>query len=260
MTIIEEGRTGEDVKRLSTLFGLTPRTTCDKEMVKVMKEYQESRGLVGDGIFGYQSWKTLLIEKRYSDDPEGEVVDADYELFGWLLDCEKEMLMAFVMEESDGDGFLSSGRPSIRFESYQFFKNLEKEGLDPYRYIRENPDIITDKWEQNYCVGEKEWVRLEKASRINKRAAYHSTRWGLLQILGSDYKKAGENDVFRFSEKMSKDEFSQLALGIEYIKGSGLVQLMISKDFNGIAKVYNSSKKGMGLKLKAQYYRLKRKK
>ena len=34
MTIIREGRSGEDVKRLSIMFGLTPRITCDKELVE----------------------------------------------------------------------------------------------------------------------------------------------------------------------------------------------------------------------------------
>jgi hypothetical protein len=263
MTIIREGRSGEDVKRLSTLFGLTPRTTCDKELVEAIKKYQKSRGLVDDGIFGYKSWKTLLIEERYSNNQSGRVVDSDYQLFGWLLDCEPEMLKAFVSVESSGSGFLPSHRPVILFESYQFFKNLKSIGIDPYQYMKQYPDIITDKWIRNYQGGEKEWVRLEKAEQIHKDAALSSASWGLLQIMGSNYKLTGEKNVQDFVIKMSKDEFTQLSLGIEFIKSQGIVPLMISKDFNGMARIYNGpgyAKNGYGLKLKTEYYRLKRQK
>jgi hypothetical protein len=245
------------------MFGLSPRTTCDKELVEAIKGYQKSRGLVDDGIFGYKSWKSLLIEERYSNNPNGKVVDSDYSLFGWLLDCEKEMLMAFVNVESSGSGFLASRRPVILFESYQFFKNLKLVGIDPYRYIQNNQDIITDKWVRNYKGGEKEWQRLEKASKIHKAAAQMSASWGLLQIMGSNYKLTGEESVSDFVTKMSKDEFTQLTLGIEFIRSMKLVPLMISKDFNSLARIYNGpgyAKNGYGLKLKAEYYRLKRQK
>lgn len=263
MTIIREGRSGEDVKRLSIMFGLTPRITCDKELVEAIKGYQKSRGLIDDGIFGYKSWKTLLIEERYSNNQNGKVVDSDYELFGWLLDCEPEMLKAFVNVESSGSGFLPSRRPVILFESYQFFKNLKNVGIDPYKYIREYSDIITDKWVKNYQGGEKEWLRLEKATKIHKEAAQKSASWGLLQIMGSNYSLTGEKNIEDFITKMSKNEFTQLSLGIEFIKSKGIVSLMISKDFNGMARVYNGpgyAKNGYGLKLKVEYYRLKRQK
>ena len=41
MTIIREGRSGEDVKRLSIMFGLTPRITCDKELVEANKNLND---------------------------------------------------------------------------------------------------------------------------------------------------------------------------------------------------------------------------
>lgn len=211
MTIIREGRSGEDVKKLSLLFGLSPRTTCDKELVESIKAYQKSKGLVEDGIFGYKSWKTLLIDERYSNNPNGKLVDPDYKLFGWLLDCEPEMLKAFVSVESRGSGFLPSHRPIILFESYQFFKNLKNVGIDPYQYIREYPDLITDKWVNNYQGGEKEWVRLEKAKTIHKEAALKSASWGLLQIMGSNYMATGEKSLDDFVSKMYKDEFTQLS-------------------------------------------------
>jgi len=263
MNIIREGRSGEDVKRLSIMFGLTPRTKCDKELVEAIKNYQRFHGLCDDGIFGYKSWKSLLTEERYSNNPNGKVVDSDYELFGWLLDCEPEMLKAFVNVESSGSGFLASHRPTILFESYQFFKNLKNFGIDPYQYMKQFPDIITDKWVKNYQGGEREWLRLEKAIKIHKEAAYMSASWGLLQILGSNYGSTKEKSIQDFVIKMSKDEFSQLSLGVEFIRSQGIVPLMISKDFNGMARIYNGpgyAKNGYGLKLKAEYYKLKRQK
>ena len=258
MIIVYEGRSGEDVRKLTTMFGLSPRTTCDKELVEAIKTFQRPRGLIEDGVFGYKSWKTLLIEERYSNSQGGKLIDSDYKLFGWLLNCEPEMIKAFVNVESKGPGFLPSRRPSIIFESYQFFKNLGAAGIDPYQYVRQHPDIITDKVVDNYKKGDKEWIRLEKAIEINKDIALQSTSWGFLKIMGSDYKKTGEKTISDFVNKMHKDEFTQLSLGVEFIKSLGLVPFMISKNFNGISRVYNNAKNGYGLKLKAEYYRLKR--
>ena len=169
MTTVKLGSTGSDVKRLSELLGLSPRTVCDEEMVTKMKEYQKDYGLTPDGIFGYNSWKQILIAERYSKTPLGDIQKSDYSIFGWLLGCEPEMIQAFVQVESNGSGFLSgSGRPRILFESYQFWKYLKKEGKDPNKYLPENSDIITSKWVRNYKGGESEWDRLEKARKISK--------------------------------------------------------------------------------------------
>ena len=81
--------------------------------------------------------------------------------------------------------------------------------------------------------------------------------------MGSNYSLAGEKNIEDFVTKMSKNEFTQLSLGIEFIKSKGIVPLMISKDFNGMARIYNGpgyAKNGYGLKLKAEYYKLKRQK
>jgi hypothetical protein len=81
--------------------------------------------------------------------------------------------------------------------------------------------------------------------------------------MGSNYKKTGEKSISDFVYRMYKDEFTQLELGIEFMKSVGIIPLMISKDFNGMARIYNGpgyAKNGYGLKLKAEYYKLKRQK
>ena len=262
MTTVKLGSTGSDVKRLSELLGLSPRTVCDEEMVTKMKEYQKDYGLTPDGIFGYNSWKQILIAERYSKTPLGDIQKSDYSIFGWLLGCEPEMIQAFVQVESNGSGFLSgSGRPRILFESYQFWKYLKKEGKDPNKYLPENSDIITSKWVKNYKGGEKEWDRLERARKISEDAANMSTSWGLLQIMGFNYSLCGMNSVSSFVSGMAKDEFTQLVLGIEFMKSTGITKYFVSRDFKGMAKAYNGpgyASNKYDIKLKNAYYSLKR--
>lgn len=165
MVTIKQGSKGPEVTRLAKLLGLSPRTVCDKEMSDAMCAYQKAWGLTADGVFGYKSWKHILIAERYSKNKSGKIVDSDYELFAWLLGCEAIMIKAFVSVESGGSGFLPSGRPRILFESYQFWKNLKAEGIDPNKYLPEYSDVITTKWIKNYKGGEGEWTRMEKARR-----------------------------------------------------------------------------------------------
>ena len=174
MVTIKQGSKGPEVTRLAKLLGLSPRTVCDKEMSDAMCAYQKAWGLTADGVFGYKSWKHILIAERYSKNKSGKIVDSDYELFAWLLGCEAIMIKAFVSVESGGSGFLPSGRPRILFESYQFWKNLKAEGIDPNKYLPEYSDVITTKWIKNYKGGEGEWTRMEKARKISQGAANKS--------------------------------------------------------------------------------------
>ena len=261
MTTVKLGSKGSDVKKLSELLGLSSRSVCDQEMVTKMKEYQKNNSLTPDGIFGYNSWKQILIDERYCKNPNGNIQKSDYELFGWLLGCEPEIIQAFVQVESNGSGFLNSGRPRILFESYQFWKYLKKEGKDPNKYLPENSDIITSKWVRNYKGGESEWDRLEKARKISESAANMSASWGLLQIMGFNYSLCSSKSISDFVISMSKDEFTQLSLGIEFIKRSGITKYFVSLDFQGMAKSYNGPEYSVNkydIKLKNAYYSLKR--
>jgi hypothetical protein len=252
MTVIREGSSGEDVRILSTKLGLTPRTICDEELVEAICSYQKAYGFTVDGSFGYECWKNLLVNERISDNPSGKILDTDYTLFSWLLGCEHETLKAFVSIESGGF-FLRSGRPVIQFDPYLFWKEIGDRPNTP-------PDIISKIPVTNYPGGDKEWILLGKAIRISKVAAYNSTRWGFLMIQGSKYQETGEKSVIDFVSKVSKDEFSQFSVGLEYMRSNKVTTFLISKDFKNLARAFNGpsySKDKIDLKLKEEYYRLK---
>ena len=260
MTTIKLGTVGTDVQKLSNLLGIKSRMTCDQEMVEAMKKYQKALGLVPDGVFGYKSWKNLMITKRYSSNPNGKIVLSDYDIFAWLLGCEPEMIRAFTKVESNGSGFLGSGKPVILFESYQFYKNLKSEGIDPTPYLKTKPNLVTTSWIKNYYGGEKEWGRLEEARKISESAANKSASWGLLQIMGSNYKLCDKSSISEFVKDMEKDEFTQLSLGIDFLKGIGASKYLVSKDFKNLAKTYNGpgyASNKYDIKLKNAYYGLR---
>ena len=78
--------------------------------------------------------------------------------------------------------------------------------------------------------------------------------------MGSNYKLCGKSGISEFVKDMEKDEFTQLSLGIDFIKNIGAAKYMISKDFKNLAKTYNGpgyAKNKYDLKLKNAYYTIR---
>ena len=262
MKTLKKGSRGEDVKYLSSLLGVIPeKTYFDDSLDMTVKAYQDMYGLVVDGIVGYKTWKSLMVKDRDKNHLSPGITDFDYILLGKLLDVDPDIIHAFVKVESGGSGFLKSGKPKILFEGHVFWKELQSVGISPLKFQPGNQDIIYKSWTTKYYKGgEAEWDRLERAIKIHKVAAQKSASWGILQVMGTNWKATGCKSLEEFIKEMSTSEFHQLLLGIEFIKTSGLVKYMATLDFKNLAKGYNGegyAANKYDIKLKNAYFGLK---
>lgn len=186
-----------------------------------------------------------------------------------IIGCEVEALKAVASVETRGSGFFSDGQPQILFERHIFWKELRKAGIDPNKYFKGNEDILNPK-SGGYKGGVKEYDRLNRAMMIDggseacKEAALRSASWGLFQIMGFNYEKAGCSSAQEMREKAKISEYEQLAFGCNFIKNSpNISRALISKDFTTFARLYNGpgyAKNNYDVKMRNYYNALKGKK
>lgn len=134
-------------------------------------------------------------------------------------------IKAVSMIESNGKGFTSDGKPTVRFEKHVFRRELKRRGLG---------------WpvEAQGLTGTK-MSTVEKAANINEEAAFLSTSWGLFQIMGFNYIHCGYKDVETFVEDMKTSEGKQLAAFVSFLKNQNLAKHLRKKEWASFAYLYN---------------------
>ena len=98
--------------------------------------------------------------------------------------------------------------------------------------------------------------RINEAWSIAPNLALNSASFGAFQICGFNYKLCGVSNVFDFYKEMWKSETGQLKLLAGFLKGSGIVPYMKTKNFKEIARRYNGSgyaKNNYDVKLEKSY-------
>lgn len=73
--VLRRGSTGNEVKLLQQLLGITADGSFGPQTEAVVKEYQKKNGLVADGIVGHQTWATLLLYPVPEIEPVGPIKD-----------------------------------------------------------------------------------------------------------------------------------------------------------------------------------------
>lgn len=156
------------------------------------------------------------------------------------LGIEPCAMQAVCEVESAGSGFLASGRPKILFEGHIFWRELQKQGIDPEKVGANYPGILYPKWtKSHYKGGEKEYDRLNEAMTIHEEAALSSASWGAFQIMGYNFAACGYVNVHDFVKAQKKDAAAQLAAFCAFISHRKLVVHLKNKDWTAFAKGYN---------------------
>jgi hypothetical protein len=185
----------------------------------------------------------MISEKQYADSAK-------------LLGAEVAALKAVAEVESGGDGMLLTGEPKILFEPHIFWKELRKAGIDPAT-IQGAGDILYPTWgTKPYGKVSQQHERMGRAAAINREAALKAASWGKFQILGSNYKLAGFDNVQDFVNAMYKGEDEQLEAFVNFIKNTFLDDELRAKDWKGFARGYNGAlytKNNYDKKLAAAY-------
>ncbi len=265
---------GEDVHYLEeilTKLGYTVYVSnyFGKDTHEAVKDFQAKNNLVVDGIVGLKSWSKLMeAERSLGAFNDKFLSEQDVKDFADQFGLELAMVKAVNEIESRGKGFLVYGRPIILFEGHIFWRELEKRGVDPSKYVSSRTkDVLYKKWTRShYKGGSGEYDRLEKAAGISDLPAFHdaaysAASWGAFQIMGFHYKHLGYVSVDQFVSEMYEHEREHLIAFGKFIqktsfKGKKLVDWIKEKNWAKFAEGYNGpgyKKNKYDVKLKNAY-------
>lgn len=266
MKTIKQGSTGQEVKELCTYLGVPSRTVFDESLKEAVITFQKREGLDPDGIVGFNTWRKLYITFSMANEilPVSGLTTPDYVFAASLLNCEVAALRAVIQVETGGRaGIMTNGLPPILFEGHVFWRELRARGINPALYRKGNESILYQNWTKAYYKGgTAEWNRLLQARKINTDAANASASWGILQIMGNNYKACGCKSVSEFVEEMCAGDPFQLMLGATFIKNNPkILSALRAKDWATFARYYNGpsySQNKYDQKLKIAYERFRK--
>ncbi|MCB1589636.1 MAG: DUF3380 domain-containing protein [Xanthomonadales bacterium] len=163
------------------------------------------------------------------------LTDEDLQLAANKLGVETQVIRAILDVEGTGDGgFLPDHRPKILFEAHYFSRRTG------HRYDEGYPDISSRKWDSTlYKGGAAEYERLEKARNLNMQAAMESASWGLMQVMGANWRALGYPTVSHFVSMMCDSEGAQLDAGIRFILHNRLDDELRDLRWRDFARGYN---------------------
>ena len=199
-----------------------------------------------------QTWNTLIGIGRVK-----ESVDE----LAKKYDLEPAVILAIQSVESSNNGYLPDGRPKILFEGHVFWRMLKDAGKNPASYVKGNEDILFQQPDRSkYAHGAAEYVRLEKAEKIDRVAALKSASWGEFQIMGFNHRTVGYPDVDSFVESVKQPGPSQIRAVLAFMDKNHLLPLVRgpNKNFAKFAASYNGAgykKNQYDVKLQKAYER-----
>jgi hypothetical protein len=133
--------------------------------------------------------------------------------------------------ETSGCGYLPDRRPQILFERHIFHR------LTQGKY---DDGDISDATPGGYGPrGAHQYDRLAVAVSRDRTAALKSTSWGIGQIMGVNYSKAGFPSVEDMVAAMSESEDEQLATMGSFLESTGLLSSLQTHDWASFARGYN---------------------
>lgn len=136
-----------------------------------------------------------------------------YEHAAWMIRCSVAAIMAVAEVESGRFGaWFPDGAPVILFEPH-YFHELTGGKFD-VRY----PTLSYPKWgAKPYGANSEQHVKLEAAAKLDREAAMKSASWGLFQLMGANYRRAGHASVQSFVNAMYRDVDEHLRAFVMFI-------------------------------------------
>lgn len=187
--------------------------------------------------------------------PVRDLAAADYEDAARILGAEVAAIQAVAEVETVGAAFDDTGRPTILFERHIFHR--ETAG----RYSTRHPDL-SNPVPGGYGRYSEQYVRLERAFRLDASAALKSASWGRFQIMGFNHARAGFSTVQRFVRAMAASERAHLLAFVAFVQSDPKALVAIrDKDWAEFAVRYNGKdyrKNSYDTKLEAAYQKFLR--
>ncbi len=216
---------------------------------KVIKQFQQAKGLAVDGICGPKTW--LAIEHALRSKAPAPAIKAqdeeetinkllsekDLRDFAQRYGLEVAAVKAVHEVESSGRGF-KNNKIKILFEGHVFWRELKKRGIAPASKRAGNENVLYPSWIRKY-YNQNQHSRLDKAKQIHEEAALSSASYGLFQVMGFHATALGFTHVKTFVEFMEISEANQLEVFGRFIKKNNLIKYLKAKNWAGFALRYN---------------------
>lgn len=168
-------------------------------------QLQQKSGLKVDGIVGTATRKALRGE-----DTSKLLSEKDIEAGAKRLSVPVTVIKAIAEVETQGDGFLPSGRPKILFERHRMYFYLsQKFGKTKANQMMANHANVVNTATGGYRGGEAEYIRLGQAKQIDEESALQSASWGRFQLMGENWKDLGYSSVQEFVKQQNQSESLQ---------------------------------------------------
>lgn len=200
--------------------------------------------------------------------PSNEAINEAAKAIG----CEPNVIRAIAQVESGPHGaFLDTGEPTLLFEPH-IFSRLTKGKYDwhrvPVSLGADGPasiDPISARWRvisrplwtpKTYGPVSVQHLRLATAAALDRDAALQSASWGLYQVLGVNYKRAGHPTIQSFINAAYHSVDDHLYMLVSFILSDHrLLAAVRDKRWLDIARYYNGTGQVefYGPKLKVAY-------
>ncbi len=214
------------------------------ETEKAVRAYQAKIGLVVDGKAGEKTLAALA-----GADCSKLLRNATLVAAAARLGVELAAIYAVNEVESNGSGFLGTGKPKILFERHVMHQRLalpRAEG-DDQAALRRHADELAAQYPAlvntkpgGYIGGAAEHQRLAQARMIDALCANESASWGAFQIMGYHAERLGYANVDEFVRLMSQDENQQFEAFVRFIEADpALLKALKGKKWAAFAKAYN---------------------
>ncbi len=179
----------------------------------------------------------------YSAAVRGQILtESDYDDVARELGVEVAAIKAIVDIETGHihRGFNPDDSPVINFDLGVFRTMAARRKIPLSNYVKTHPLVFERPDARRFGSQQAaQHQRLLQAMDIDTIAAIQGTFWGMFQIGGFNWKRCGASSPQEFAELMSRNERDQLNLFAEFIRNSGLLPHLASKNWSAFARGYN---------------------
>ena len=144
-------------------------------------------------------------------------------------------LWAVMTVETSGCGYLPDRRTKILFERHVFSE------LTRHRYDADFPDISNRAPGGYGASGANQYVRLERAMKLDESKALLATSWGLGQVMGFNADRAGYSNVGAMVAAFRDSEDRQVEAMASFIRSKNLAGALRQGNWAEFAKQYNGA-------------------
>lgn len=224
-------------------------TTIIKTLEKGEQLYHIDDGKIVDGLMWIKVRIGNVIGYVAMQDSYGNILITQNKLGSIIAelsaqyDVPENYVRAVIKVESGDVGF-KDGRLLIRFEAHIFLNRVPEAG-SRFRYgnpIWSNHSLLLDgNWIYYHGNQSLEYKALETAIYFNENQAYESASYGLPQLMGFNYRRAGYRSAKDMYVAFNKGEDEQLRAMFRWMDSGGLITHLRNKNLYEFARAYNGS-------------------